>query len=41
VITGDDETTTEPGIYLVRVKEEDNFSRTYQTPTPDAAHLIH
>ncbi len=32
VITGDDETTTEPGIYLVRVKEEDYYSRKYQTP---------
>ncbi|MGB7911282.1 MAG: L,D-transpeptidase [Desulfobaccales bacterium] len=34
VITGDDETTTEPGIYLVRVKEEDYYSRQYQTPMP-------
>ncbi|MGA9820694.1 MAG: L,D-transpeptidase family protein [Desulfobaccales bacterium] len=34
VITGDDETTTEPGIYLVRVKEEDYYSRHYQTPMP-------
>jgi lipoprotein-anchoring transpeptidase ErfK/SrfK len=34
VITGDDETTTEPGIYLVRVKQEDYFSRKYQTPMP-------
>jgi lipoprotein-anchoring transpeptidase ErfK/SrfK len=34
VITGDDETTTEPGIYLVRVKEEDYYSRKYQTPMP-------
>jgi lipoprotein-anchoring transpeptidase ErfK/SrfK len=34
VITGDDETTTEPGVYLVHVKEEDYFSRKYQTPMP-------
>ena len=34
VITGDDETTTDPGIYLVRVKQEDYYSRKYQTPMP-------
>jgi len=34
VITGDDETTTDPGIYLVRVKMEDYYSRKYQTPMP-------
>lgn len=34
VLTGDDETTTDPGIYLVRVKEEDYYSRKYQTPMP-------
>ena len=34
VITGDDETTTEPGVYLVRVKDEDYYSRKYQTPMP-------
>ena len=34
VITGDDETVTEPGIYLVRVKDEDYYSRKYQTPMP-------
>jgi lipoprotein-anchoring transpeptidase ErfK/SrfK len=32
VLTGDDETTTEPGTYLVRVKDEDYYSRKYQTP---------
>ena len=32
VITGDDETATEPGTYLVRVKQEDYYSRKYQTP---------
>jgi lipoprotein-anchoring transpeptidase ErfK/SrfK len=34
VITGDDETITEPGIYLVRVKEENYYSKKYQTPMP-------
>ena len=34
VLTGDDETTTPPGIYLVRVKEEDYYSRKYETPMP-------
>jgi len=34
VITGDAETTTDPGIYLVRVKVEDYYSRKYQTPMP-------
>ncbi|MFA5183626.1 MAG: L,D-transpeptidase [Syntrophales bacterium] len=34
VITGDDETRTEPGVYLVRVKDEDYYSRKYQTPMP-------
>ena len=34
VITGDDETTTEPGVYLVQVKDEDYYSRKYQTPMP-------
>jgi lipoprotein-anchoring transpeptidase ErfK/SrfK len=34
VLTGDDETTTDPGIYLVRVKEENYYSRKYQTPMP-------
>ncbi len=34
VITGDDETTTEPGTYLVQVKEEDYYSRKYRTPMP-------
>ena len=34
VLTGDDETTTDPGIYLVRVKDEDYYSRKYQTPMP-------
>ena len=34
VLTGDDETTTPPGIYLVRVKDEDYYSRKYDTPMP-------
>jgi lipoprotein-anchoring transpeptidase ErfK/SrfK len=34
VLTGDAETTTEPGVYLVQVKQEDYFSRKYQTPMP-------
>jgi lipoprotein-anchoring transpeptidase ErfK/SrfK len=32
VLTGDDETTTDPGIYVVRVKDPDYYSRKYQTP---------
>jgi lipoprotein-anchoring transpeptidase ErfK/SrfK len=34
VLTGDAETTTEPGMYVVRVKEEDYYSQKYQTPMP-------
>ena len=34
VLTGDAETTTEPGVYLVHVKQEDYYSRKYQTPMP-------
>jgi lipoprotein-anchoring transpeptidase ErfK/SrfK len=34
VLTGDDETTTDPGVYLVRVKDENYYSRKYQTPMP-------
>jgi lipoprotein-anchoring transpeptidase ErfK/SrfK len=34
VITGDDETPTPPGIYVVRVKDPDYYSRTYDTPMP-------
>jgi lipoprotein-anchoring transpeptidase ErfK/SrfK len=32
IITGDDETPTPPGIYVVRVKDADYYSRTYDTP---------
>jgi len=34
VLTGDDETTTEPGTNVVRVKEKRYYSRRYQTPMP-------
>ena len=34
MLTGDAETTTDPGIYVVRVKEEDYYSKKYQTPMP-------
>ncbi len=34
VLTGDAETTTDPGTYLVRVKDENYYSRKYQTPMP-------
>lgn len=34
VLTGDAETVTRPGLYLVRVKQEYYYSRTYQTPMP-------
>jgi len=34
VITGDDEYTTDPGIYVVKVMDEDYYSRKYDTPMP-------
>jgi lipoprotein-anchoring transpeptidase ErfK/SrfK len=34
VVTGDDVTTTDPGIYVVRLKDESYYSRTYDTPMP-------
>lgn len=34
VMTGDDETTTDPGIYVVRLKDEDYYSQKYDTPMP-------
>jgi lipoprotein-anchoring transpeptidase ErfK/SrfK len=34
IITGDDETPTPPGIYTVKVKDENYYSRTYNTPMP-------
>jgi lipoprotein-anchoring transpeptidase ErfK/SrfK len=34
VVTGDDITTTNPGIYVIRLKDESYYSRTYDTPMP-------
>jgi lipoprotein-anchoring transpeptidase ErfK/SrfK len=34
VVTGDDETTTNPGIYLIRLKDDNYYSRKYDTPMP-------
>jgi lipoprotein-anchoring transpeptidase ErfK/SrfK len=34
VITGDDETTTNPGIYIIKLKDDNYYSRTYDTPMP-------
>jgi lipoprotein-anchoring transpeptidase ErfK/SrfK len=34
VITGDDETTTDPGIYVVKLKDDNYYSRKYDTPMP-------
>lgn len=34
IITGDDETPTPPGIYVVTVKDADYYSRKYDTPMP-------
>ena len=34
VVTGDDETTTNPGIYKVKLKDDNYYSRTYDTPMP-------
>ena len=34
VLTGDDECTTNPGLYLIRWKVEDYYSRKYDTPMP-------
>jgi lipoprotein-anchoring transpeptidase ErfK/SrfK len=34
VVTGDDVTTTNPGIYVVKLKDENYYSRTYDTPMP-------
>src|SRR5208282_1610189 len=36
VITGDDETTTNPGIYLVKWKDADYYSKKYDTAMPYA-----
>jgi lipoprotein-anchoring transpeptidase ErfK/SrfK len=34
VMTGDDETTTNPGIYVVKMKDDSYYSRKYQTWMP-------
>ena len=34
VVTGDDVTTTNPGIYIIKKKVEDYYSRKYDTPMP-------
>lgn len=34
VLTGDDECTTDPGLYLIRWKVPDYYSRKYDTPMP-------
>ncbi|MGQ9689495.1 MAG: L,D-transpeptidase [Desulfobaccales bacterium] len=34
ILTGDDECLTNPGIYVVREKVEDYYSRKYDTPMP-------
>jgi lipoprotein-anchoring transpeptidase ErfK/SrfK len=34
VITGDDETTTNPGIYSVKLKVADYYSKKFDTPMP-------
>jgi lipoprotein-anchoring transpeptidase ErfK/SrfK len=34
IITGDDEFTTDPGIYVVKVKDENYYSLKYDTPMP-------
>ena len=34
VLTGDDECTTNPGIYVIRHKDPDYYSKTYDTPMP-------
>jgi lipoprotein-anchoring transpeptidase ErfK/SrfK len=34
VVTGDDETTTDPGIYIIKLKDDNYYSRTYDTPMP-------
>jgi len=34
VVTGDDETTTTPGIYRVKLKDDNYYSRKYDQPMP-------
>ena len=34
LVTGDDETPTAPGIYRIKLKDDNYYSRTYDTPMP-------
>jgi len=34
IVTGDDETTTDPGIYVIKKKDDNYYSRKYDTPMP-------
>ena len=34
VLTGDDECTTDPGLYVIRMKDPDYYSKKYDTPMP-------
>jgi len=34
IVSGDDDTPTNPGIYFVKLKDDDYYSRTYDTPMP-------
>lgn len=34
IVTGDDETPTPPGNYVIKKKDENYYSRTYKTPMP-------
>jgi lipoprotein-anchoring transpeptidase ErfK/SrfK len=34
VVTGDEETTTNPGIYIIKLKDDNYYSRKYDTPMP-------
>lgn len=34
VLTGDDECPTNPGVYIIRVKDPDYYSKKYDTPMP-------
>jgi lipoprotein-anchoring transpeptidase ErfK/SrfK len=34
IVTGDDETTTNPGIYAVKLKDANYYSNKYDTPMP-------
>src|SRR4030066_395913 len=40
VVTGDDVTTTNPGIYKVKLKDDSYYSRTYDTPMPFSVFLL-